>query len=76
MPISAARSSSADRDLDRDREHPRRGHYRICQAPNGYHSTEWSRDRMWFGQDSDGDRWSTSRWQGPETTTVWPRQER
>ena len=28
---------------------------------------------MGFGQDSDGNRWTTSRWQGIETTTVWPR---
>jgi hypothetical protein len=50
--------------------------YRVCQGPDGYRSTEWGRDGMRFGQDSDGDRWSTSRWQGRETTTVWPRPER
>jgi hypothetical protein len=33
-------------------------------------STEGSRDGMRFGQDSDGNRWTTFRWQGRETTTV------
>ena len=60
---------------DLDVQHVVQG-YLVCQGADGYRSTEWSRDRMRFGQDSDGDRWSTSRWQGPETTTVWPRQER
>ena len=55
---------------------PRFRGYRVCSGPGGYSSTEWSRDGMRFGQDSDGDRWSTSRWQGSETTTVWPRPER
>ena len=44
--------------------------YRICQGPGGYRSTEWDRGGMVFGDDSDGDRWSTSRWQDRETTTV------
>jgi hypothetical protein len=44
--------------------------YRVCQGPDGYRSTEWSRDGMRFGQDSDGRTWMTSRWQGIETTTV------
>ena len=39
----------------------RRG-YRVCQDSQGYRSTEWDRDGMRFGQDSDGDRWTTSRW--------------
>ena len=43
-----------------------------CQGPGGYVSHEWSRDGMRFGQDNQGDRWSTSRWQGIETTTVTP----
>jgi len=29
-------------------------------------------DGMTIGQDSDGRRWSTSTWQGIETTTVTP----
>jgi hypothetical protein len=31
---------------------------------------------MVFGDDNRGDRWSTSRWQDRETTTVTRRQER
>jgi hypothetical protein len=27
---------------------------------------------MTFGQDNDGNRWTTSRWQGIDTTTVTP----
>jgi hypothetical protein len=44
--------------------------YRICSGPGGYRSTEWDRDGMLFEEDSDGNRWTTSRWQGLETTTV------
>jgi hypothetical protein len=36
--------------------------YRVCSSPDGYTSTEWSRDGLRFGQDSDGNRWTTSRW--------------
>jgi hypothetical protein len=50
--------------------------YRVCQGPDGYRSTEWDRDGMRFGDDNRGDRWSTSRWQDREITTVTPRQER
>lgn len=46
--------------------------YRVCQDLHGYRSTEWDRDGMTIGQDSDGNRWTTSRWQGIETTTVEP----
>jgi hypothetical protein len=46
--------------------------YRVCQGPSGYTSTEWSRDGMRFGQDSQGHRWTSSRWQGFTTTTVTP----
>jgi hypothetical protein len=46
--------------------------YRICQGPDGYRSTEWERGGMRFGEDNRGDRWSTGRWQGIETTTVSP----
>jgi hypothetical protein len=46
--------------------------YRVCQRPDGYRSTEWDRDGMRFGQDNQGDRWTTSRWQGFETTTITP----
>ena len=31
--------------------------YRICPGPGGYRSTEWERDGMRFGEDSDGNRW-------------------
>ena len=43
-----------------------------CQGPGGYVSHEWDRGGMRFGDDNQGDRWSTSRWQGIETTTVTP----
>ena len=46
--------------------------YRVCQDSHGYRSTEWDRDGMTIGQDSDGNRWTTSTWQGIETTTVEP----
>jgi hypothetical protein len=45
---------------------------RTCSSPDGYRSTEWDRDGMTIGQDSDGRRWTTSRWQGIEMTTVEP----
>jgi hypothetical protein len=44
--------------------------YRVCQDSHGYRSTEWDRDGMTIGQDSDGRRWTTSRWRDMETTTV------
>jgi hypothetical protein len=44
--------------------------YRVCDDGHGHHSTEWERDGMQFGEDSNGNRWTTSRWQGFETTTV------
>ena len=47
-----------------------------CSSAGGYVSPEWSRDGMRFSQDSDGDRRSTSRRQGIETTTVWSCPER
>ena len=46
--------------------------YRVCQDSQGYRSTEWDRDRMRFGQDSDGRRWTTSRWQDFTITTAEP----
>ena len=45
---------------------------RTCSGTNGYmsHETEWQgRTNGW---DNRGDTWSTSRWQGIETTTVRP----
>ena len=43
--------------------------YRVCSSPGGATSTEWQwRDRT-IGQDSDGDRWTTSRWRDGEITT-------
>ena len=50
--------------------------YRVCQDSQGYRSTEWDRGGMTIGQDSDGNRWTTSRWRDMETTTVKrPRQD-
>jgi hypothetical protein len=45
--------------------------FTTCLGPGGYVSHEWDRDGMRFGDDNQGDRWTTSRWQGFETTTVW-----
>ena len=41
--------------------------YRICSGPGGYRSTEWRWRDMTFGQDSDGSRWTTSRWRRGRT---------
>jgi hypothetical protein len=43
-----------------------------CSSPGGYVAHEWDRDGMTIGQDSDGRRWATSRWQGIDATTVTP----
>jgi hypothetical protein len=47
--------------------------YRVCSGPGGYRSTETQWQGMTIGQDNQGARWSTSRRQGFETTTVEPR---
>ena len=49
---------------------------RTRQDGHGYVSRETEWRGMTLGDDSDGARWTTSRWQGFETTTVWPRPER
>ena len=43
---------------------------RTCSSPGGYvsHETQWQ--GRTYGSDNRGDTWSTSRWQGIETTTV------
>jgi hypothetical protein len=46
---------------------------RTCSSPGGYLSHEWSRDGMRFGQDSDGNRWTSSRWQGKTPPPASPR---
>jgi hypothetical protein len=48
--------------------------YRVCDDGHGYRSTEW----QWQGQtifqdNSDGNRWTTSHWNGFDTTTITPR---
>jgi hypothetical protein len=50
--------------------------YRVCQGPGGYRSTEWSRYGMQFGDDNRGTRWTTSRWQGIDITTITPPPDR
>jgi hypothetical protein len=47
-----------------------------CQGPGGYvsHELHWQ-DRT-IGDDNQGDRWSTSRWNGIDITTVEPSPER
>jgi hypothetical protein len=47
--------------------------YRICTGPGGYRSTEWRWQGMTIGQDSDGARWTTSRWRDGDITTIEPR---
>jgi hypothetical protein len=42
---------------------------RTCISPNGYTSTESQWQGMTFGQDSDGNRWTMSRW-GDTAITV------
>jgi hypothetical protein len=41
-----------------------------CSSPDGYvsHETQWQGRTN--GYDNQGDRWTTSRWQDRETTTV------
>ena len=46
--------------------------YRVCDDGHSYLSTEWQWQGMTVGQDSDDNRWSTSRWRGIDTTTVEP----
>jgi hypothetical protein len=43
-----------------------------CLGPDGYVSHEWDRDGMRFGQDNQGDTWSTSRWRDTTITTITP----
>ena len=43
-----------------------------CQDGHGYTSRETHWQGRTYGCDSDGARWSTSRWQGFDITTVKP----
>ena len=47
-----------------------------CTDASGYVSHESTWNEITTGNDNRGDRWSTSRWMGHETTTDWPRPER
>jgi hypothetical protein len=47
---------------------------RTCTDPSGYVSHESTWNGITTGDDNRGDRWSTSRWQDRETTTITPRQ--
>jgi hypothetical protein len=49
---------------------------RTCQDGHDYtsHETQWQ--GMTFGDDSDGNRWTTSRWQDFTTTTITPPPDR
>ena len=49
---------------------------RTCTSPDGYVSHESTWNGITTGDDNQGDRWTTSRWQDREITTVAPRQER
>jgi hypothetical protein len=44
--------------------------YRVCDDGHGYRSTEWQWQGMTIGQDSNGRRWTTSRWRDGDITTV------
>ena len=44
--------------------------YTTCQGADGYRSTEWLWQGMTIGQDSDGNRWTTSRSRDGTITTV------
>jgi hypothetical protein len=47
--------------------------YRVCDDGDGYRSTEWQWNGMTIGQDSNGNRWTTSRWRDGDIITVTPR---
>jgi hypothetical protein len=49
---------------------------RTCTDAHGYVSHESTWNGITTGDDNRGDRWTTSRWQDREITTVTPRQER
>jgi hypothetical protein len=44
--------------------------YRICDDGHGHSTTEWHWQGMTFGQDNQGNRWTTSRWRDIDITTV------
>ena len=44
--------------------------YRVCQGPDGYRSIEIEWMGFTTGQDNRGDDWTSSTWNGLETTTV------
>jgi hypothetical protein len=43
---------------------------RTCSGTNGYISHEWDRGGMRFGDDNQGGKWTSWRWQDREITTV------
>jgi hypothetical protein len=43
-----------------------------CQSPSGCVSHESTWNGITIGDDNQGNRWTTNRWQGIETTTVEP----
>ena len=47
---------------------------RTCQDGHGYVSYETQWQGRTYGDDNQGTRWSTSRWQGFTTTTITPPQ--
>lgn len=49
--------------------------YRICTSPDGRTSAEWEWQGMRLGQNSDGDRWTTTPWRDNTITTVTPAPE-
>jgi hypothetical protein len=44
--------------------------YRVCQGPDGYRSIEIEWMGFTTGRDNRGDDWTSSTWNGLETTTV------
>ena len=49
---------------------------RTCMSSDGYVSRESTWNGITTGEDNQGDRWTTSRWQDRQIITVTPRQER
>jgi hypothetical protein len=43
-----------------------------CSSPGGYVSHETTWNGITTGDDNQGNRWSSNRWQGIETTTITP----
>jgi hypothetical protein len=45
---------------------------KTCSSPDGYTSHESTWNGITTGDDNQGNRWTTSRWRGIDTTTITP----